>query len=159
LVLSCFTYFFHLLIFAARANSLGRSIGLYVSLATDKTQCDRSKYEEYPITQATDLPFVLPIDSSNDMNFRTKLPRHNLELHSLYIYEKSSFCPVLFFSLICLFFAAQGQRKKSKLKKRIKPDKNMFFRKYTASEALYCAATAFFGNSYISMTKAAICRW
>ena len=82
------------------------------------------------------------------INFRGKRPRHTLKLHSLDIFEKTLFCPVLFFSLICFLFAVLEWQKRSKSKKRIKRDKTMFFRKYPSSEASKCAAAVFLGNLY-----------
>ena len=92
------------------------------------------------------------------MNFETKLPRHNLEHHSLYIFEK--YISVLFHLLFySAYFCRSRTAKKSELKKILKPDGSFFFPKYTAREALSCAATASFGNSCICMTKATIGRW
>ena len=71
--------------------------------AAGRPQCDRSKNRK---TRSSKRPTCRSFDqliSSDDMNFHNKLPRHNLQLHSLYIFEKYWFCPVLLIFCIFLF--------------------------------------------------------
>ena len=80
-------------------------------------------------------------------NFRTKLSRQNLKLPSQYISEKENFCPVSIFSLLRFFsLSLSGKNKQSKTINET--GQNCIFRKYTASDALNCAAAVLFGNSY-----------